>query len=60
MEQDPRKPDDAHAGVDDARRRLLKAGVYVAPAVLGTLLTRKASAQTSCVPSTCSPCLPRV
>lgn len=47
--QDP-PPEEA---VDRARRRLLRAGIYSAPAVIGWLLTSQAAAQPS--PS-CNPC----
>lgn len=42
--------------VDRARRKLLKASVYAAPAVLTTVVVRRAHAQgTSCVPAGCPP-----
>jgi hypothetical protein len=43
----------APEAVDTARRTLLRVGAYVAPAVLATLVTRRASAQEEdCSPDT--------
>ena len=44
-------------GVKHARRALLKLGLYVPPAIIGSMLISKsAMAQTpSCGPSTCAP-----
>ena len=42
-----------------ARRRLLKLGAYVAPAVVGTLLLSGNAKAASCFPQTlCNPCAP--
>jgi hypothetical protein len=49
---------DPELGADEARRLLLKLGVYVAPAVLGVMsVSRPAGAQAkpSCNPSQCHP-----
>jgi hypothetical protein len=49
---------DPDAGADEARRLLLKLGVYVAPAVLGVMsVSRNAGAQVppSCNPNLCNP-----
>ncbi len=47
---------DAAAAARDARRRLLKLGTYLVPAILGTFtVTRTAEAQTCLPPQGCNP-----
>ncbi|NLY95263.1 MAG: hypothetical protein GXY23_14715 [Myxococcales bacterium] len=48
---------DEDARVDAARRKLLKAAVYVAPAVVSAVVVDRAHAQPtpSCTPSICPP-----
>lgn len=64
----PVETKDEAAPVSDDRRRLLKLGAYVPPAILGmAILGREADASEgdsykghnigSCLPSACSPCL---
>ena len=44
---------------DPVRRKLLRIGVYTAPAIIGTLfISREAAAQTSCGPQSCGVCPP--
>lgn len=56
MSDEPKQSESTEATVDRARRRLLRLGAYVAPAVIGSMLTAQARAQTpSCGPATCNP-----
>jgi len=54
--------DSTRSGADPARRRLLRLGAYVPPAVLGMMIVggmpRDAQAVVgSCAPSACQPCI---
>lgn len=54
----PQEPPRPPANGDEAiaRRKLLRAGAYLAPAILGALLSRSAFAQyPSCSPAMCNP-----
>lgn len=57
---DPARTPEGEERVDRARRRLLRAGVYSAPAIIGWLLTSQAAAQPrpSCVPCDMLNCQP--
>ncbi len=61
MTQGGTRDEDPEHEIDVARRKLLRAAVYVAPVIVSSVVVDRASAQVSpsCAPSTCTPsCAP--